>query len=116
MTILHKKGNIYTVAILEKDIMLLLKRERNSFIKALLNAISFFCNCFKKNSSAVIQYSPGGRMLLSLELDNMSSSGISGAVVSFRPDVVGSSMRGAFVFGGSASVLLQAHLLAFFGL
>ena len=57
-------------------------------------------------------------MLLSLELDNVSSSGLalSGTVVSFRPDVVGSSVCGAFIFGGSASVLSQARLLAFFGL
>ena len=56
--------------------------------------------------------------MLSLELDNMSSSGmtLSGTVVSFRLDVVGSSMQGAFIFGGSGSVLSQARLLAFFGL
>ena len=55
-------------------------------------------------------------MLLSLELDSVSSSGISGTADSFRPDVVGSSVHGAFVCGWSASVLLVACLLAFFGL
>ena len=40
-------------------------------------------------------------MLLSLELDSMSSSGVAwSGTVSFGPDVVGSSMCGAFVFGG----------------
>ena len=69
------------------------------------------------NSSEVNHYSSGAR-LLSLELDNVSSSGmtLSGAVVSVRLDVVGCSMRGAFIFMGSGSVLSQAHLLAFFGL
>ena len=61
----------------------------------------FFCSYLKnRNSSEVIQYSPGGRVLLSLELDSVSSSGISGTADSFRPDVVGSSVCGAFVFGG----------------
>ena len=56
--------------------------------------------------------------MLSLELDNVSSSGMTllGTVVSLRLDVVGSSVWGAFVFGGSGSVLSQACLLAFFGL
>ena len=39
-------------------------------------------------------------MLLSLELDSMSSSGIFGIADFFRPDVVGSSVRGAFILGG----------------
>ena len=69
------------------------------------------------NSSEVNHYSPSGR-LLSLELDNVSSSGmtLSGAVVSIRLDAVGCSVQGAFIFMESGSVLSQAHLLAFFSL
>ena len=69
------------------------------------------------NSSEANHYSPDGR-LLSLELDNVSSSGmtLSSAVVFIRLDVVGCFMRGAFVFVGSGSVLSQARLLAFFSL
>ena len=69
------------------------------------------------NSSEVNHYSPGGRLLL-LELDNITSSGMTlcGAVVSIRLDVVGCSVQGAFVFVGSGSVLSQARLLDFFGL
>ena len=56
-------------------------------------------------------------MLLSLELDSVSSSGVAlSGTVSFRPDVVGSSVHGAFVFWEAASVLSQARLLDCFGL
>ena len=70
----------------------------------------------KRNSSEVVQYSPSGRMPLSLELNRVSSSGISGIADFFRPDVVGSSVRGAFILGGSTPELSATHLLVFFGL
>ena len=55
-------------------------------------------------------------MLLLLELDSVSSSGISGNADSFRSDLVASSVCGDFVFGGSVSKLPAVRLLIFFGL
>ena len=53
-------------------------------------------------------------MLLLLELDSVSSSGISGNADSFGSDLVASSVCGVFVFGGSASELPVVRLLIFF--
>ena len=55
-------------------------------------------------------------MLLLLELDSVSSSGISGSTDSFGSDLVAPSVRGVFVFGGSVSELLVVRSLIFFGL
>ena len=55
-------------------------------------------------------------MLLLLELDSVSSSGISCNVDSFGSDLVAASVRGIFVFGGSVSELPVVCLLSFFGL
>ena len=66
-------------------------------------------------------------MLLLLELDSVSSSGISGNTESFGSDLVASSVhavfvfgassvRVVFVFGGSVSELPAVRLLIFFGL
>ena len=107
------------VTIWMMDIMLRVKNKRDSFYKNNnKGGHFFFCVVTekKRNSSEVLQNSPGGRVLLSIELDSVSSSYISGNADFFRPDVVGSSVHGAFSFGGSASELSVAHLLAFFGL
>ena len=119
MTILHKQQYIHC-GDLGEGYNVAAEKVKKQFYKSNTKSDGFFLFYFvialKRSGSEVIQYSPGGRMLLLLELDNVSSSGIFGTVVSFRPDVVGSSMHGAFIFGGSASVLSQARLLAFFGL
>ena len=55
-------------------------------------------------------------MLLLLEPDSVSSSGISGSTDSFGSDLVASSVHGVFVFGGSVSELPAVRLLVIFGL
>ena len=66
----------------------------------------------KKNSSEILQNKPARRMLLLLELDNVSSSG---KADSFGSNLATSSVRGVLVFVGSVSELLAVPL-HFFGL